>query len=117
VAAAVLRAAALPAPALQRLHQHACRARDAEQTRHFHEHIPGLPLYPIIRSDRNGVRLEPTARIADEYEMLEESSTAHARPAEWTAGKEQWRRDRAAGRDARPPKPAQHERPEAGRGQ
>jgi glyoxylase I family protein len=46
-----------------------------------------------------------------------ESRTVDARLAERTARKEQWRRDRAAGKDARPPKPAQNDRPKVGRGQ
>jgi glyoxylase I family protein len=50
--AAVLKGAALPAPAaIQQLHHYAYRARDAEETRHFYEDILGLPLYHIIQSD------------------------------------------------------------------
>ena len=51
--------------------------------------------------DPNGVRLELTAQLADEFEMLQESKTAHARLAEWTARKQQWRKERAAGRRPR----------------
>lgn len=61
--------------------------------------------------DPNGVRLELTAQRADEFQMLQESKTAHARLNEWTARKEQWRRDRAAGKVAAPLKP-QNDRPE-----
>jgi catechol 2,3-dioxygenase-like lactoylglutathione lyase family enzyme len=62
--------------------------------------------------DPNGVRLELTAQRADEFQMLEESKTAHARLAGWTARKEQWRRDRAAGKAAEPLKPQRNDRPE-----
>ncbi len=47
--------------------------------------------------------------------MLQESKTAHARLAEWTARKEQWRAERAAGRQAAPLKPQQNDRPEYNR--
>ena len=46
--------------------------------------------------DPNGVRLELSAQVADEFQMLQESKTAHARLNEWTARKEQWRKDRGA---------------------
>ena len=62
--------------------------------------------------DPNGVRLELTAQRADEFQMLQESKTAHARLNEWTARKEQWRKDRAAGRAEKPLKPQQNDRPE-----
>ena len=62
--------------------------------------------------DPNGVRLELTAQRADEFQMLQESKTAHKRLNEWTARKEQWRRDRAAGKAAEPLKPQQNDRPE-----
>ena len=62
--------------------------------------------------DPNGVRLELTAQRADEFQMLQESKTAHARLKEWTARKEQWRRDRAEGKAAEPLKPQQNDRPE-----
>ena len=62
--------------------------------------------------DPNGVRLELTAQRADEFQMLEESKTAHARLAEWAARKEQWRRDRAAGKTSEPLKPQRNDRPE-----
>ena len=47
--------------------------------------------------DPNGVRLELTAQLADANEMKKESQTAHARLAEWTARKQQWRKERADG--------------------
>ena len=62
--------------------------------------------------DPNGVRLELTAQRADEFQMLQESKTAHARLREWTARKEQWRRDRASGQSAAPLKSQQNDRPE-----
>ena len=65
--------------------------------------------------DPNGVRLELTAQRADEFQMLEESKTAHARLAEWNARKEQWRRDRAAGKAGEPLKPQRNDRPELAR--
>ena len=68
--------------------------------------------HSIYFFDPNGVRLELTAQLADEFQMLQESKTAHARLAEWTARKEQWRRDRAAGKSADPLKPQQNDRPE-----
>ena len=57
--------------------------------------------HSIYFFDPNGVRLELTAQLADEFQMLQESKTAHARLAEWTARKEQWRKDRAAGQGRR----------------
>jgi glyoxylase I family protein len=68
--------------------------------------------HSIYFFDPNGVRLELTAQLADEFQMLEESKTAHARLAEWTARKDQWRADRAAGKAAAPLKPQQNDRPE-----
>jgi glyoxylase I family protein len=68
--------------------------------------------HSIYFFDPNGVRLELTAQQADEFQMLEESKTAHARLAEWTARKEQWRADRAAGKVDAPLKPQQNDRPE-----
>jgi glyoxylase I family protein len=68
--------------------------------------------HSIYFFDPNGVRLELTAQLADEFQMLQESKTAHARLAEWTARKDQWRKDRAAGQAAEPLKPRQNDRPE-----
>lgn len=68
--------------------------------------------HSIYFFDPNGVRLELTAQLADEFQMLQESKTAHARLAEWTARKEQWRKDRATGKAAEPLKPQQNDRPE-----
>ena len=68
--------------------------------------------HSIYFFDPNGVRLELTAQLADEFQMLQESRTAHARLADWTARKNQWRKDRAAGNAAEPLKPQQNDRPE-----
>src|SRR5438105_8357532 len=68
--------------------------------------------HSIYFFDPNGVRLELTAQLADEFQMLQESKTAHARLAEWTARKEQWRKDRAAGKASDALKPHQNDRPE-----
>lgn len=68
--------------------------------------------HSIYFFDPNGVRLELSAQLADEFQMLQESKTAHARLAEWTARKEQWRRERAAGKATGALKPQQNDRPE-----
>ena len=68
--------------------------------------------HSIYFFDPNGVRLELSAQLADEFQMLQESKTAHARLNEWTALKEQWRKERAAGKTAAPLKPQQNDRPE-----
>ncbi|MBI2726812.1 MAG: VOC family protein [Polaromonas sp.] len=64
--------------------------------------------------DPNGIRLELTAQLATEDEMEKESHIAHARLAEWTARKQQWRQERAEGKTAAPLKPQKNDRPEAG---
>ncbi|MDP3618500.1 MAG: VOC family protein [Ramlibacter sp.] len=71
--------------------------------------------HSIYFFDPNGVRLELTAQLADEFQMLQESKTAHARLAEWTARKEQWRAERAAGKTTGNLKPQQNDRPEYSR--
>jgi catechol 2,3-dioxygenase-like lactoylglutathione lyase family enzyme len=68
--------------------------------------------HSIYFFDPNGIRLELTAQLADEFQMLQESKTAHARLNEWTARKEQWRRERASGKAAASLKPQQNDRPE-----
>jgi glyoxylase I family protein len=68
--------------------------------------------HSIYFFDPNGIRLELTAQLADEFQMLQESRTAHARLAEWTARKQQWREDRASGKASEPLKPQQNDRPE-----
>jgi glyoxylase I family protein len=70
--------------------------------------------HSIYFFDPNGIRLELTAQLADEFQMLQESKTAHARLHEWTRRKELWRTERAAGKQAAPLKPQQNDRPEVG---
>ncbi|MBC7379968.1 MAG: VOC family protein [Burkholderiaceae bacterium] len=78
--------------------------------------VLGVTDHHIFKSiyffDPNGVRLELTAQLADEFEMMEESKTAHARLGEWTQRKAQWRADRTAGKVAEAFKPQQNDRPE-----
>ena len=78
--------------------------------------VLGVTDHHIFKSiyffDPNGVRLELTAQLADEFQMLQESKTAHASLAEWTARKQQWRKDRAIGQAAAMLKPQQNDRPE-----
>lgn len=50
--------------------------------------------------------------VADEFQMRKESQTAHARLAEWTVRKAQWRKDRAEGKAPEVLKPQQNDRPE-----
>ena len=69
-------------------------------------------IHSIYFFDPNGIRLELTAQLADEFQMLQESKTAHARLREWTARKEQWRQDRAGGKASAPLKPQRNDRPE-----
>jgi glyoxylase I family protein len=62
--------------------------------------VLGVTDHQIFKSiyffDPNGVRLELTAQLADEVQMLKESTSVHARLAEWTARKQVWRADRLA---------------------
>ena len=78
--------------------------------------VLGVTDHHIFKSiyffDPNGIRLELTAQLADEFQMLQESRTAHARLAEWNVRKEQWRRERASGQASAPLKPQQNDRPE-----
>ena len=82
--------------------------------------VLGVTDHHIFKSiyffDPNGIRLELTAQLADEFQMLQESKTAHARLNEWTKRKEQWRVERAAGGGSAPLKPQQNDRPEVGAG-
>jgi glyoxylase I family protein len=70
--------------------------------------------HSIYFFDPNGIRLELTAQLADEFQMLQESKTAHSRLDEWSRRKEQWRQERAAGKAAEPLKPQRNDRPEVG---
>jgi glyoxylase I family protein len=78
--------------------------------------VLGVTDHHIFKSiyffDPNGVRLELSAQIADEFQMLKESKTAHSRLDEWTQRKAQWRLDRAAGKASTALKPQQNDRPE-----
>jgi glyoxylase I family protein len=82
--------------------------------------VLGVTDHHIFKSiyffDPNGIRLELTAQLADEFEMLEESKTAHARLAQWTQRKTAWRAEKAAalaaGLEAPKLKPEQNDRPE-----
>jgi glyoxylase I family protein len=78
--------------------------------------VLGVTDHHIFKSiyffDPNGIRMELTAQLADEFQMLQESKTAHARLNEWTARKEQWRKDRAAGKPITALKPQHNDRPE-----
>ena len=61
--------------------------------------VLGVTDHHIFKSiyffDPNGIRLELTAQLADAFEMLQMSKTVHARLAQWTARKVQWRKERA----------------------
>jgi len=78
--------------------------------------VVGITDHHIFNSiyffDPNGIRIELSAQLASEMHMQEESKTAHARLAEWTRRKNEWRRERAQG--VAPPvlKPQQNDRPE-----
>ena len=78
--------------------------------------VLGVTDHHIFKSiyffDPNGVRMELTAQLADEFQMLQESKTAHARLDEWTARKAQWRKDRAEGKAVDALKPQTNDRPE-----
>jgi glyoxylase I family protein len=78
--------------------------------------VIGVTDHHIFKSiyffDPNGIRLELTAQLASEMQMLEASKTAHARLAEWTRRKNEWRKARAEGKASGPLKPQQNDRPE-----
>jgi glyoxylase I family protein len=78
--------------------------------------VIGVTDHHIFKSiyffDPNGVRLELSAQVADEFQMLKESTTAHARLKDWTARKAQWRQDRASGKAPATLKPPVNDRPE-----
>ncbi len=82
--------------------------------------VLGVTDHHIFKSiyffDPNGIRLELTAQLADEFQMLQESQTAHARLAEWTGRKKAWRVARdaalASGQSAPALKPQSNDRPE-----
>jgi len=78
--------------------------------------VIGVTDHHIFKSiyffDPNGIRLELSAQLASELQMLEESRTAHARLDEWTRRKSEWRAQRASGRVTAPLKPQRNDRPE-----
>lgn len=78
--------------------------------------VLGVTDHHIFKSiyffDPNGIRLELSAQLADAVQMAKESTTAHARLAEWTARKQQWRLERAAGKTSAALKPQSNDRPE-----
>lgn len=82
--------------------------------------VLGVTDHHIFKSiyffDPNGIRLELAAQVANEEQMAKESTVAHGRLKEWTARKEQWRKERAEGKVAAPLKPQQNDRPEFARG-
>lgn len=61
--------------------------------------VIGVTDHHIFKSiyffDPNGIRLELCSQLASDSQMQEESKTAHARLAEWTQRKQQWRAERA----------------------
>jgi len=78
--------------------------------------VLGVTDHHIFKSiyffDPNGIRLELSAQLADAVQMAKESTTAHARLAEWTERKQQWRRERAEGKAGQALKPQANDRPE-----
>lgn len=82
--------------------------------------VLGVTDHHIFKSiyffDPNGIRLELAAQVANEDQMAKDSTVAHGRLKEWTARKEQWRKERAEGKVAAPLKPQQNDRPEFARG-
>jgi len=78
--------------------------------------VLGVTDHHIFKSiyffDPNGIRLELSAQLADAVQMEKDSATAHARLAEWTARKQQWRRERAEGKTGESLKPQTNDRPE-----
>lgn len=78
--------------------------------------VIGITDHHIFKSiyffDPNGVRLELSAQVANEFQMLKESTTAHARLDEWTQRKQQWRAERARGQAPERLRPQHNDRPE-----
>ena len=68
--------------------------------------------HSIYFFDPNGIRLELAAQLASPEQMAKDSTVAHARLAEWTARKQQWRQARAEGQVSAPLKPQTNDRPE-----
>jgi glyoxylase I family protein len=78
--------------------------------------VIGVTDHHIFKSiyffDPNGIRLELTAQLAGEFQMLQESRNTHERLNAWTARKNEWRVQRAAGQALGALKPQQNDRPE-----
>ncbi|MEX1167067.1 MAG: VOC family protein [Hydrogenophaga sp.] len=78
--------------------------------------VLGVTDHHIFKSiyffDPNGIRLELTAQLADADQMQKESLTTRARLNEWTARKQVWRAERAAGKTDAPLKSQHNDRPE-----
>ena len=78
--------------------------------------VLGVTDHHIFKSiyffDPNGIRLELTAQLADAAQMHKDSTVANQRLSDWTARKEQWRKERAAGNAAHALKPPTNDRPE-----
>lgn len=83
---------------------------------HHGVEVIGVTDHHIFQSiyffDPNGIRLELSAQLASQMQMLHESRSAHARLAEWNRRKAQWRAQRAAGGGPAALKPQQNDRPE-----
>jgi glyoxylase I family protein len=82
--------------------------------------VLGVTDHHIFKSiyffDPNGIRLELTAQLADEFQMLQESKTAHQRLRAWGERKAAWRLERdaalAQGKPVPALKPQTNDRPE-----
>ncbi len=68
----------------------------------------------ISFSDPNGIRLELTAQIASENEMLLQSKVAHDRLKKWSDLKMEWRLKRISGEATKSLLPNENDRPEFG---
>ncbi|HOX89861.1 MAG TPA: VOC family protein [Rubrivivax sp.] len=78
--------------------------------------VVGVTDHHIFKSiyffDPNGVRIELSAQLASEMQMMEESKSTHARLAEWNERKRVWREQRAAGAAPGVLTPQRNDRPE-----
>lgn len=78
--------------------------------------VVGVTDHHIFKSiyffDPNGMRIELSAQIASDVEMMSASQHAHERLAEWNRRKAEWRAERARGAGAAVLKPQQNDRPE-----
>jgi glyoxylase I family protein len=78
--------------------------------------VLGVTDHHIFKSiyffDPNGIRLELCAQLASPEQMHKDQQHAHAQLDAWTARKQQWRAQRAAGKAVAPFKPQQNDRPE-----